>query len=131
MAAAMAAAGGAVAQDFPSKPVQIIVPFTAGGGADVIVRALAQRLAETWGRNVVIDNRAGASGMIGTELAAKAEPDGHTLLLASPAEVAINQFLYPSMPYDPERDLVPVTTAAIFRSCVVSPTFLALDRKAK
>jgi len=74
------AAPHAAAQSFPAKPVQMIVPYTAGGGADVVMRSVAQRLAETWGRNVVVDNRAGASGMIGTELAAKSAPDGYTLL---------------------------------------------------
>jgi tripartite-type tricarboxylate transporter receptor subunit TctC len=98
---------GAVAQAYPSKPVQIVVPFTPGGGADVIVRAVAQRLAETWGRNVVVDNRAGASGMIGAELVAKSEPDGHTLLghtSGYPATAAIRK----KLPFDPARSLVPV-----------------------
>lgn len=96
---------------FPSRPVQIIVPYTAGGGADVIVRAVAQRLAEAWGRNVVVDNRAGASGMIGTELAAKAEPDGHTLLghtSSYPATAAIRK----KLPFDPARAVVPVAMIA-------------------
>ena len=102
----------AVAQStYPSKPVQIIVPYTAGGGADVIVRAVAQRLAETWGRNVVVDNRPGASGMIGTELAAKAEPDGHTLLghtSSYPATAAIRK----KLPFDPARAVLPVAMIA-------------------
>ena len=102
------AAPDALAQAaYPSKPVQIVVPFPAGGGADVIVRAVAQRLAESWGRNIVIDNRAGASGMIGTEIAAKADPDGHTLLghtSGYPATAAIRK----KLPFDPARALVPV-----------------------
>jgi tripartite-type tricarboxylate transporter receptor subunit TctC len=105
------AAHAAAQSAFPSKPVQIIVPYTAGGGADVIVRAVAQRLAEAWGRNVVIDNRAGASGMIGTELAAKAEPDGHTLLghtSSYPATAAIRK----KLPFDPARAVVPVAMIA-------------------
>jgi len=106
------AASHAAAQSaYPSKTVQIIVPFTAGGGADVIVRAVAQALADTWGRNVVIDNRAGASGMIGTELAAKAEPDGHTLLghtSGYPATAAIRK----KLPFDPARSLLPVAMIA-------------------
>jgi len=96
---------------YPSRTVQIIVPYTAGGGADVIVRAVAQRLAQTWGRNVVIDNRAGASGMIGTELVAKAEPDGHTLLghtSGYPATAAIRK----KLPFDPARSLLPVAMIA-------------------
>ena len=101
------AAPHAPAQPYPARNVQIVVPFTAGGGADVIFRALGQRLAETWGRNVVIDNRAGASGMIGTELVAKAEPDGHTLLghtSGYPATAAIRK----KLPFDPARALVAV-----------------------
>ena len=91
---------------YPSRSVQIVVPYTAGGGADVIVRALAQRLAEAWGRNVVIDNRPGASGMIGAEVVAKAEPDGHTLLghtSGYPATAAIRK----KLPFDPARAVVP------------------------
>jgi tripartite-type tricarboxylate transporter receptor subunit TctC len=87
--------------------VQIVVPYTPGGGADVIVRAVAQRLAENWGKNVVIDNRAGASGMIGTELVTKAEPDGYTLLghtSGYPATAAIRK----KLPFDPARSLVTV-----------------------
>ena len=96
---------------YPSKTVQIIVPYTPGGGADVIVRGVAQRLGETWGRNVVVDNRPGASGMIGTELATKAEPDGHTLLghtSSYPATAAIRK----KLPFDPARSLVTVATIA-------------------
>jgi tripartite-type tricarboxylate transporter receptor subunit TctC len=91
--------------------VQVIVPYTAGGGADVVMRGVAQRLAETWGRNVVIDNRAGASGMIGTELAAKSAPDGYTLLghtSSYPATAAIRE----KLPFDPARAIVPVAAVA-------------------
>jgi len=101
----------AAAQSFPAKPVQMIVPYTAGGGADVVMRGVAQRLAETWGRNVVIDNRAGASGMIGTELAAKSAPDGYTLLghtSSYPATAAIRE----KLPFDPARAIVPVAAVA-------------------
>jgi len=101
----------AAAQSFPVKPVQMIVPYTAGGGADVVMRGVAQRLAETWGRNVVIDNRAGASGMIGTELAAKSAPDGYTLLghtSSYPATAAIRE----KLPFDPARAIVPVAAVA-------------------
>ncbi|HEV7803697.1 MAG TPA: tripartite tricarboxylate transporter substrate-binding protein, partial [Burkholderiales bacterium] len=104
----LCAAPHAAAQSaYPSKPVQIVVPYTPGGGADVIVRAVAQRLAESWGKNVVIDNRAGASGMIGTELVTKAEPDGYTLLghtSGYPATAAIRK----KLPFDPARSLITV-----------------------
>jgi len=96
---------------YPAKTVQIVVPFTAGGGADVVVRAVAQRLAKQWSANIVIDNRAGASGMIGTELVAKAPPDGHTLLghtSGYPAAAAIRK----TLPFDPAHALLPVATIA-------------------
>jgi tripartite-type tricarboxylate transporter receptor subunit TctC len=89
----------------------MIVPYTAGGGADVIMRAVAQRLAEAWGKNVVVDNRAGASGMIGTEFVAKAAPDGYTLLghtSSYPATAAIRE----KLPFDPARSIVPVAAVA-------------------
>lgn len=96
---------------YPAKPVQMVVPYTAGGGADVVMRAVAQRLADAWGKNVIVDNRAGASGMIGTELVAKAEPDGYTLLghtSSYPATAAIRE----KLPFDPARSIVPVATVA-------------------
>ena len=104
--------GAATAQPaYPVKPVQLIVPYTAGGGADVVMRAVAQRLAEVWGRNVVVENRAGASGMVGTEAAAKAAPDGYTLLghtSSYPATAAIRE----KLPFDPARAIVPVAMIA-------------------
>src|SRR3954464_13977349 len=99
------------AQSFPAKPVQLIVPYTAGGGADVVMRAVAQRLADQWGKNVVVDNRAGASGMIGTELAAKSAPDGYTLLghtSSYPATAAIRE----KLPFDPAHAIVTVAAVA-------------------
>jgi len=110
-ALSICAAPHAAAQSFPAKPVQMIVPYTAGGGADVVMRGVAQRLAETWGKNVVVDNRAGASGMIGTELAAKSAPDGYTLLghtSSYPATAAIRE----KLPFDPARAIVPVAAVA-------------------
>ena len=110
-ALATCAAPYAAAQPYPSKPVQLIVPYTAGGGADVVMRAVAQRLAEAWGKNVVVDNRAGASGMIGTELAAKSAPDGYTLLghtSSYPATAAIRE----KLPFDPAHAIVTVSAVA-------------------
>jgi tripartite-type tricarboxylate transporter receptor subunit TctC len=112
LAAAAATLACLAAQAFPDKIVRIIVPFPAGGATDVVARSLGQRLGALWGQQVIIENKPGAGGNIGADTVAKAEPDGHTLLMASPAEVSINQFLYKSMSYDPERDLVPVTKAA-------------------
>src|SRR5574342_1330739 len=94
------AAAGACAQAYPSKPIRMMVPFPAGGGADTMGRAIGQKLAERFGQSVVIENRPGAGGSIGADVVAKAAPDGYTLLLASPAEVAINEFLYKDMPFD-------------------------------
>ncbi len=96
---------------YPSKNVQLIVPYTAGGSIDIMSRTVAQKLAEMWGKNVVVDNRPGASGMIGTEIATKAEPDGHTLLghtSSYPATAAVRE----KLPFDPARAIVPVAMIA-------------------
>jgi tripartite-type tricarboxylate transporter receptor subunit TctC len=100
------------AQNYPTKSVRIIVPFPAGGVTDLIARLLSDKLSARWGQSVVVENRAGASGMIGADAVAKAAPDGYTLLLSSTAEVAINQNLYKTMAYDPQRDLLPITLTA-------------------
>ncbi len=96
------------AADFPSRPVRIVVPSTPGGGLDVIARLLSPKLTDKWGQPIVIDNRAGAGGVIGSEVAAKASPDGHTLLLVA-AGYAANPFLYKKLPYDTPKDFAPVT----------------------
>ena len=106
------AAGAMPARAFPDKPVKIIVPFAPGGATDVVARALGQRLSEIWKQPVVIENKPGAGGNIGADAVAKAPADGHTLLMASPAEVVINPFLYRSMPFDPQKDLAPVAKMA-------------------
>jgi tripartite-type tricarboxylate transporter receptor subunit TctC len=105
-------AGANAAWAWPDKPVKIVVPFAPGGATDVVARAMGQRLGEMWKQPVVIENKPGAGGNIGADLVAKAPPDGHTLLLASPAEVVINAFLYKSMPFDPQKDLAPVAKIA-------------------
>lgn len=93
---------------YPSRPVRIVVPTSVGSGADLSSRVIAQQLSERFGQQVVVDNRAGATTMIGTELVAKAAADGHTLLMAPPAFV-INQSLFRKIPYDPLRDFAPIT----------------------
>jgi len=108
-AALLAAAGAACAQGFPSKPVRVMVPFTAGSAIDVNARVIGQRLSDTWGQQVLTDNRPGANTIIGTEAAAKAPPDGYTLVLANDAALAMNPALYPKLPYDPLKDFAPVT----------------------
>jgi tripartite-type tricarboxylate transporter receptor subunit TctC len=101
--------GIGVAQAFPSKPVKIIVAFPPGGGTDIVARLLAPRLTEAWGQPVVVENRAGASGTIGTELAARSDPDGHALFMATMGNMTANQHLYPKMAVDPLRALAPIT----------------------
>jgi tripartite-type tricarboxylate transporter receptor subunit TctC len=96
------------AQDFPSRPVRVVVPFAAGGGADVIARIVAQKLAERTGQAFFVDNRPGAAGNIGTEIAAKAPPDGYTLLVVGPNHTT-NPHLFAKLPFDPVKDFAPVS----------------------
>ena len=102
-----------LSQTYPARPVRIIVAFSAGGGTDLVARAVAQKLSERWGQSVLVDNRVGASGMIGADAVAKANPDGYTLLMASPQEIAVNHFLFAKVAYDPERDFAPITLVAV------------------
>jgi tripartite-type tricarboxylate transporter receptor subunit TctC len=95
------------------KVIRIVVPFPPGGGADITARPIAQKLSERWGQSVVIDNRGGASGMVGADIVAKAPPDGYTLIVGSSAEAALNVALFPKMPYDPVRDFAPITLATV------------------
>lgn len=111
LAALLVLAAPAFAQ-FPAKPVRVIVPYPAGGGADLLGRAMSDPVGEKLGQSVVIDNRGGATGMIGAELAVKSPPDGHTAVLGSSAELALNVAVYSKMAYNPERDLAPVTLLA-------------------
>ncbi|MFZ3118006.1 MAG: tripartite tricarboxylate transporter substrate binding protein [Variovorax sp.] len=102
----------AVADTWPSRPVRLIVNFPAGGAADQIARAISQPLQEALRQPVVVDNRGGAGGNLGGDIAAKAAPDGYTLLLSSGGMVSVNPHLYAKMPFDPAKDLVPVAAAA-------------------
>lgn len=104
----------AMAQDkYPSKPIRLIVPFAVGGGTDIPARLLSARMAEFLGQQIIVDNRPGAGGNLGTDLAAKAPPDGYTILLGSISSFAINPGLYKKMPYDPIKDFEPIGLAAI------------------
>jgi tripartite-type tricarboxylate transporter receptor subunit TctC len=100
---------GAFAQNYPSKNVTVVVPFPAGGPSDIAARPTAKGLSESLGKPFVVDNRPGAGGNIGADLVAKAAPDGHTLLISSSAPIVINPSLYKKMPFDPAKDLAPIT----------------------
>ena len=102
----------ASAQEFPSRPLRLVVGFPPGGGADGAARAVAQKLTESLGQAVVVDNRSGAGGNVAAEIVAHAVADGHTLLVTSPGPVVINPALYSSLPYDPQKELAPVTLIA-------------------
>lgn len=138
VAASQLCAGTAYAQkSFPTKPVRIISPFSAGGSTDIIARMLAQKFNEAWGQPVVVENRPGAGGNLGAEAVAKAAPDGHTLLLSA-SSVSINPSLYAKMPFDTAKDLAPVgLTGTVPNILVVHPSlpvqtvpqFIALAKK--
>lgn len=104
----LVAAQAVQAQDYPTRPVRLIAPFSAGGGADSVARLIAERLSESLGKQVIVDNRPGASNIIGTDIAAKAQPDGYTILLVINNHVT-NASLFPKLPYDTERDFTPIT----------------------
>jgi tripartite-type tricarboxylate transporter receptor subunit TctC len=99
------------AQQFPTQPVRVVVPFAPGGAVDIVARMVSKSMSESLGQPVVVDNRAGAGGTIGTDIVAKAKPDGHTLLVGSMG-VAVNAVLYPKLPYDTLKDLAPITMLA-------------------
>ena len=101
-----------LAQSWPVKPVRIIVPFPPGGGLDLFARLVAAQMQDRLGQQIMVENRSGASGMIGAESVAKAAPDGYTVLFSTAAEIAINQSLYRNMPYDPIRDFAPASYAS-------------------
>jgi tripartite-type tricarboxylate transporter receptor subunit TctC len=121
--AGIAMAPPARAQDYPTRTVRIIVPFPAGGSADVIPRIVGEWLSRKWGHPVVVENRPGAAGNIGSELAYKAEPDGYTLLSAPPPPLVINQNLYPRLNFDPALFEKIIVMARIPNALVVTPKF--------
>jgi tripartite-type tricarboxylate transporter receptor subunit TctC len=123
-ALALAAVPAAFAQaPYPTKPVKLVVAFTPGGPTDVVARLLAQKLTQKWGQQVIVENKAGAAGVIGSEYVAKSAPDGYTLLMATAGNLTVNQHLYPSMKFDPVKDFAPVMqTAAVDFVLVTQPT---------
>ncbi len=119
-ALASLAVGSAAAQNYPNRPIRWIVTYPPGGPTDAVARAVGAKLTEAWGQQIVIDNRAGAAGIIGTDLAAKAVPDGYTLLFGTSAGLTINPALSSKLPYDPVRDFAPVSLL------VLNPQILVL-----
>lgn len=118
------------AQTYPNKAIRLIVAYPPGGGADIVARILGQKLSENLGQPVVIDNRSGAAGIIGTELAAKAPPDGYTLIMGTNATHCIFVSLYQKLPYDPVKDFAPVTNVvAVTNVLVVNPSVPAKSVK--
>ena len=101
--------GAALAQPYPVKPVRMVLPYPPGGGSDTIARPLAQKMTEGLGQQVIVENRGGANGNIGMELAARAAPDGYTIVFALTAQLAVNPSLYGKVPYDPVKDYAPIT----------------------
>jgi tripartite-type tricarboxylate transporter receptor subunit TctC len=111
--AALSWATVAAAQTYPTKPVRIIVPFPAGQATDILARVIGEQLAKTLGQPVVVENKPGAGGTIGASVAAKAEPDGHTLLMATISTHGIGPGLYAKLPYDPIRDFAPISNVGL------------------
>ena len=120
---ALGLAGGASAQSYPTKPVRLIAPFPPGGSTDLIARLVAQRLSEALGQQVIVENRAGAGGTIGVELAARSAPDGYTIVMGHVGTFGFNPSLYPKLPYDAIRDFAPITNLAFVpNGMVVHPS---------
>src|SRR3954469_21360993 len=110
------------AQEWPAKPVRIVVPFPAGGSADLMPRIVAEKLSEKWGQPVIVDNRPGAAGNIGADGVFRAEPDGYTLMSSPPPPLVINKLLYPKLSYDPDQ-FVPISViGAIPNVLLVHPS---------
>jgi len=112
----------ASAQEFPAKPVRIVVPWPTGGSADIVTRLVAQKLSEIWGQPVNVDNRGGASGNLGADIVARSAPDGYTLMYGAMSTHAMNQWLYPKMSFDPVKDFDPVCLMLIGTTVLVAPT---------
>jgi tripartite-type tricarboxylate transporter receptor subunit TctC len=127
---AIGVCGPTWSQDYPTKPVRIVVPFAAGGATDIVTRLLAQKLNETWKQSVLVETRGGAAGNIGAAEVARAAPDGYTLLMTSGSIVSANQHIYKNMGFDPAKDLVPITGVASGpQVVVVHPDFAAKTLK--
>ncbi|MGV3655782.1 MAG: Bug family tripartite tricarboxylate transporter substrate binding protein [Noviherbaspirillum sp.] len=116
----LTAAAPSMAQQFPERPITLVAPFSPGGALDLIARALAQKMNEDFGQSVIVDNRAGAAGIIGSQYVARAEPDGYTILLGATTTHGINPSLYPKLPYDAVKDFAPVSLIATIPHMLVA-----------
>jgi tripartite-type tricarboxylate transporter receptor subunit TctC len=112
--AAQCLAGAALAADYPGKAIKLIVPYAPGGGADSVARIVARKVGENIGQAIVIENKGGAGSIVGTDIVAKAEPDGYTLLLGQSGPISINPAVYKTLPYDPVKDFAPVTMTTAY-----------------
>ena len=126
LALGMCVAGAVAAQTYPARPLRLIVPFPAGGGSDAIARIISPKLTERFGQQIVVDNRAGAGGSVGTEAAVRSTPDGYHMVLASTSEIAINPALY-KLGYDTLKDLAPVTLVASTAMVIVVAPSAGID----
>lgn len=130
LAAGAALAQSAAQQNFPTRPVRVVVPFSPGGATDIVTRVVTQKLNEVWGQTLVVDNRAGAGGNIGAEIVAKAPADGYTLLMTSGSIVTANPHMYRKLPFNPEKDLLAITNVAAGpQIIVVNPSLPAKTLK--
>lgn len=120
----LAAASTSSGPTYPTRPVRFICPYVAGGAGDIFTRTIAQKLTDALGQSVVVDNRPGANGGIGTELVARATPDGYTLLMGNSGPLTVNPVLYKKLPYDPIKDFVPITQGTSYMYVLVVPAAL-------
>ena len=124
VAATVPGAAAPSVQAYPNRPVRFICPYVPGGAGDIFSRTIAQKLTEALGQSVVVDNRPGANGGIGTDLVAKSAPDGHTLLMGNSGPLAVNPVLYKKVPYDPIKDFAPITQGTSYMYVLVVPAAL-------
>ena len=129
-AASLVVVASATAQTYPARPIRIIVPQAPASGPDIMARQVAQKLTESWGQQVLVDNRPGANGIIGMEAVAKSKPDGYTLVMSVPSALTMNPYVYKQLPYDTFRDFVAITQTALNTfGLVVNPTLPARSPK--
>jgi tripartite-type tricarboxylate transporter receptor subunit TctC len=113
LAATIGAGQPAWSQEYPTRPIRMVVPFAPGGNTDILARAVAQRMTESWSTPIVVDNRPGGNGFIASDIVVRANPDGYTVFVASSREVSINTVLFKKLPYDPVKDFAPITLGTV------------------